>query len=183
MKSIKDFVVESLTFPKAIRWIVDKNPGKAFLLTVWEKPYQLGDALREYKKYPEYNSLMDACKKFKFQPNNLRSAEELLLILDKWISFAWEFQYTSGKGGVNFIAATILNTLHKEYEGVFDENTKVLSKVENIRLDNGQALKKAPLRVVVAAIESHFSSRNAEFNRYSEYIDTAYDIVYDYFDR
>ena len=183
MKSIKDTIYESLIFPKEIGWIVDKNPGKAFLLTVWEKPYQLGDALREYKKYPEYNSLMDACKKFKFQPNNLKSAEELLLILDKWISFAWEFQYTSGKGGVNFIAATILNTLHKEYEGVFDENTKVLSKIENIRLDNYNDLKDAPLRVIVAAIESHFSGRNSEFNRYSEYIDTAYDIVDDYFDR
>lgn len=110
MKSIKDTIYESLTFP-----------GKAFLLTVWEKPYQSGNTLREYKKYPEYNSLMDA----------------------------WEFQYTSGKGGVNFIAATILNTLHKEYEGVFDENTKVLSKIENIKLDNYKDLKDAPLRVVV----------------------------------
>ena len=174
---------KSPKFPEEISWIVDKNPVTAYLTRRGYKGWELYDVEQEYKEYYEYDFLDKACKKFKFQPNNLKSAEELLIILDKWFLFAWEFQYTSGKGGVNFIAATILNTLHKEYEGVFDENTKVLSKVENIRLDNGQALKDAPLRVIVAAIESHFSSRNAEFNRYSEYIDTAYDIVYDYFDR
>ena len=174
---------KSPMFPTEISWVVDKNPVTAYLTRRDYKGWKLYDVEQEYKEYYEYDFLVRACKKFKFQPNNLKSAEELLLILDKWFSFAWEFQYTSGKGGVNFIAATILNTLHKEYEGVFDENTKVLSEIENIRLDNYNDLKDTPLRVIVAAIELYFSSRNSEFNRYSEYIDTAYDIVDDYFDR
>lgn len=52
----------------------------------------------------------------------------------------------------------------------------------NISVDDYQALKKAPLRVVVAAIELYFDYNSPAFNRYSEWTDVAQEVIDNYFD-
>ena len=157
---------KSHKFPEEISWIVDKNPVTAYLTRRGYKGWELYDVEQEYKEYYEYDFLVRACKKFKFQPNDLKSAENLLLVLDKWVAFA----------------AHILNLLHEEYEYVMDEPTKILTKMGNILVDDYQALKKAPLRVVVAAIELYFDYNSPAFDRYSEWTDVAQEVIDNYFD-
>ena len=154
-------------FPTEISWIVDKNPVTAYLTRRGYKGWELYDVEQEYKEYYEYDFLVRACKKFKFQPNDLKSAENLLLVLDKWVAFACEFDLRGGQDGYDYVAAHILNLLHEEYEYVMDDY---------------QALKKAPLRVVVAAIELYFDYNSPAFDRYSEWTDVAQEVIDNYFD-
>lgn len=96
-------------FPTEISWIVDKNPVTAYLTRRGYKGWELYDVEQEYKEYYEYDFLVRACKKFKFQPNDLKSAENLLLVLDKWVAFACEFDLRGGQDGYDYVAAHILN--------------------------------------------------------------------------
>lgn len=173
---------KSPKFPEEISWIVDKNPVTAYLTRRGYKGWELYDVEQEYKEYYEYDFLVRACKKFKFQPNDLKSAENLLLVLDKWVAFAYEFDLRGGQDGYDYVAAHILNLLHEEYEYVMDEPTKILTKMGNISVDDYQALKKAPLRVVVAAIELYFDYNSPAFDRYSEWTDVAQEVIDNYFD-
>lgn len=161
---------KSSKFPEEISWIVDKNPCTAYLTR------------RGYKEYYEYDFLVKACKRFKFQPNDLKSAENLLLVLDKWIAFAQEFGFMSGEDGLAYVAAHILNLLHEQYEFVMDEPTNVLTKMGNILVEDYQALKNAPLRVVVAAIELYFDYDWRAFDRYSGWVDVAQEVMDNYLD-
>lgn len=157
---------KSPKFPTEISWIVDKNPVTAYLTRRGYKGWELYDVEQEYKEYYEYDFLVRACKKFKFQPNDLKSAENLLLVLDKWVAFAYEFDFRGGQDGYDYVA----------------EPTKILTKMGNISVDDYQALKKAPLRVVVAAIELYFDYNSPAFDRYSEWTDVAQEVIDNYFD-
>lgn len=96
---------KSPKFPEEISWIVDKNPVTAYLTRRGYKGWELYDVEQDYKEYYEYDFLVKACKKFKFQPNDLKSAENLLLVLDKWVAFAQEFEFESGEDGLAYVAA------------------------------------------------------------------------------
>ena len=84
--------------------------------------------------------------------------------------------------GITYVAAHILNLLHEEYEFVMYEDTKILTKMGNVPVDDYQDLKKAPLRVVVAAIELYFDYGNDGFSRYNSWTDVAQEVIDDYFD-
>lgn len=79
----------------------------------------------------------------------------------------YEYDFRGGQDGYDYVAAHILNLLHEEYEYVMDDY---------------QALKKAPLRVVVAAIELYFDYNSPAFDRYSEWTDVAQEVIDNYFD-
>lgn len=165
--------------PESIDWIADKNPGEAFLASLGFDD-DMEDIADEYREYEAFTDLDKACKKFKFQPNNLKSAEDLIIVLDRFAGFAEAADLDMNEGGSSFFAAQVLNLLHKEYEKVFDENTKVITKLENMPVDEYSKIKNAPLRVVVAALEKYCSLMDNEFDEYSEYVETAPDIVQDY---
>lgn len=162
--------------PESIDWIADKNPGEALLASLGFDD----DMADEYREYEAFTDLDKTCKKFKFQPNNLKSAEDLILVLDRFVGFTEAADLDYNEGGSSFFAAQVLNLLHKEYEKVFDENTKVITKLENMPVDEYSKIKNAPLRVVVAALEKYCSLMDNEFDEYSEYVETAPDIVQDY---
>lgn len=165
--------------PESIDWIADKNPGEALLASLGFDD-DMEDIADEYREYEAFTDLDKACKKFKFQPNNLKSAEDLIIVLDRFAGFAEAADLDMNEGGSSFFAAQVLNLLHKEYEKVFDENTKVITKLENMPVDEYSKIKNAPLRVVVAALEKYCSLMYNEFDEYSEYVETAPDIVQDY---
>lgn len=164
--------------PESIDWIADKNPGEALLASLGFDD-DMEDIADEYREYEEFTDLDKACKKFKFQPNNLKSAEDLIIVLDRFAGFA-EAADLVNEGGFSFFAAQVLNLLHKEYEKVFDENTKVITKLENMPVDEYNKVKNAPLRVIVAALEKFCSDMDDEFDEFSDYVDDARDIVQDY---
>ena len=192
MKSLKETLVEALAddasnpndepntvveaaFPAGIHWIVDKKPGDS-LLDEFGFDDDMEDIADEYRESDEYQDLEKACKKFKFQPNNLKSAEDLLLVLDRYVGFIESIEIDS----FAFSAAQILNLLHREYEQVFDENTKIITKMKNMPVDEYNKIKNAPLRVVVAALEKYCSETDSDFDDDSNYIEGATDIVQDY---
>lgn len=197
MKSLKETLVEALQeqtpqenpqepatvteskLPESIDWIADKNPGEALLASLGFDD-DMEDIADEYREYEAFTDLDKACKKFKFQPNNLKSAEDLIIVLDRFAGFAEAADLDMNEGGSSFFAAQVLNLLHKEYEKVFDENTKVITKLENMPVDEYSKIKNAPLRVIVAALEKYYSLMDNEFDEYSEYVETAPDIVQDY---
>lgn len=164
--------------PESIDWIADKNPGEALLASLGFDD-DMEDIADEYREYEAFTDLDKACKKFKFQPNNLKSAEDLIIALDRFAGFAEAADLDFNEGG-SFFAAQVLNFLHKEYEKVFDENTKVITKLENMPVDEYNKIKNAPLRVIVAALEKYCSDMDNEFDEYSDYAETAPDIVQDY---
>lgn len=162
--------------PESIDWIADKNPGEALLA-------ELGfddDMADEYREYEAFTDLDKACKKFKFQPNNLKSAEDLILVLDRFVGFAEAADLDYNEGGSSYFAAQVLNLLHEEYEEVFDEKTKVITKTESLPVDEYNKIKNAPLRVVVAVLEKYFHESDNEFDDYSEYVDSALEVIQDY---
>lgn len=171
-------VVES-KLPESIDWIADKNPGEALLASLGFDD-DMEDIADEYREYEEFTDLDKACKKFKFQPNNLKSAEDLIIVLDRFAGFAEAADLDMNEGGSSFFAAQVLNLLHEQYEKVFDENTKVITKLENMPVDEYSKIKNAPLRVIVAALEKYCSDMDDEFDDYSDYVDDARDIVQDY---
>lgn len=200
MKSLKETLVEALNttqetpqenpqepitdgitvteskLPESIDWIADKNPGEALLA-------ELGfddDMADEYREYEAFTDLDKACKKFKFQPNNLKSAEDLILVLDRFVGFAEAADLDYNEGGSSFFAAQVLNLLHEQYEEVFDENTKVITKTESLPVDEYNKIKNAPLRVIVAVLEKYFHESDNEFDDYSEYVDSALEVIQDY---
>ena len=79
-------VVES-KLPESIDWIADKNPGEALLASLGFDD-DMEDIADEYREYEAFTDLDKACKKFKFQPNNLKSAEDLIIVLDRFAGFA-----------------------------------------------------------------------------------------------
>lgn len=196
MKSLKETLQEALQvtpqenpqepttvteskLPDSIDWIADKNPGEALLASLGFDD-DMEDIADEYREYEAFTDLDKACKKFKFQPNNLKSAEDLIIVLDRFAGFAEAADLDFNEGGSSFFAAEVLNFLHKEYEKVFDENTKVITKMENMPVDEYNKIKNAPLRVIVAALEKYCSETDNEFDEYSEYVETALEIVQDY---
>lgn len=160
--------------PEAIDWIADKNPGEALLASLGFDEKDIAD---EYREYEAFTDLDKACKKFKFQPNNLKSAEDLILVLDRFVGFA---EAADLGEGISFTAAQVLNLLHEEYEEVFDEKTKVITKTESLPVDEYNKIKNAPLRVVVAVLEKYFHESDNEFDDYSEYVDSALEVIQDY---
>ena len=206
MKSLKETLQEALQetpqenpqepttvteskLPESIDWIADKNPGEALLASLGFDD-DMEDIADEYREYEAFTDLDKACKKFKFQPNNLKSAEDLIIVLDRFAGFAEAADLSSGasrtmdldfnEGGSSFFAAQVLNLLHEQYEKVFDENTEVITKLENMPVDEYSKIKNAPLRVIVAALEKYCSLMDNEFDEYSDYVDTAPDIIQDY---
>lgn len=165
--------------PESIDWIADKNPGEALLASLGFDD-DMEDIADEYREYEAFTDLDKACKKFKFQPNNLKSAEDLIIVLDRFAGFAEAADLDFNEGGSSFFAAQVLNLLHEQYEKVFDENTKVITKLENMPVDEYSKIKNAPLRVIVAALEKFCSDMDDEFDEFSDYAETARDIVQDY---
>lgn len=162
--------------PESIDWIADKNPGEALLASLGFDD-DMEDIADEYREYEAFTDLDKACKKFKFQPNNLKSAEDLLIVLDRFVGFA---EAADLGEGISFTAAQILNLLHREYEEVFDEKTKVITKTESLPVDEYNKIKNAPLRVIVAVLEKYFHESDNEFDDYSEYVDSALEVIQDY---
>lgn len=194
MKSLKETLQEALSttqeqapqepiteskLPESIDWIADKNPGEA-LLTSLGFDDDMEDIADEYREYEAFTDLDKACKKFKFQPNDLKSAEDLILVLDRFVGFAEAADLDYNEGGSSFFAAEALNLLHKEYEEVFDEKTKVITKTENLPVDEYNKIKNAPLRVVVAVLEKYFAETDSEFYDFSEYAESALEVIQDY---
>lgn len=187
MKSLKETLVEALAhdavteskLPESIDWIADKNPGEA-LLTSLGFDDDMEDIADEYREYEAFTDLDKACKKFKFQPNNLKSAEDLLIVLDRFAGFAEAADLDHNDVSTSFFSAQVLNLLHEQYEKVFDEKTKVITKLENMPVDEYSKIKNAPLRVVVAALEKFCSNMDDEFDDFSDYVDDARGIVQDY---
>lgn len=163
--------------PESIDWIADKNPGEALLASLGFDEKDIAD---EYREYEAFADLDKACKKFKFQPNNLKSAEDLILVLDRFVGFAEAADLDYNEGGSSFFAAQVLNLLHEEYEEVFDEKTKVITKTESLPVDEYSKIKNAPLRVIVAVLEKYFHESDNEFDDYSEYVDSALEVIQDY---
>ena len=165
--------------PESIDWIADKNPGEALLASLGFDD-DMEDIADEYREYEAFTDLDKACKKFKFQPNNLKSAEDLNLVLDRFVGFAEAADLDYNEGGSSFFAAQVLNLLHEEYEEVFDEKTKVITKTESLPVDEYNKIKNAPLRVIVAVLEKYFHESDNEFDDYSEYVDSALEVIQDY---
>lgn len=190
MKSLKETLQEALNttqetpqepiteskLPEAIDWIADKNPGEALLASLGFDD-DMEDIADEYREYEAFTDLDKACKRFKFQPNNLKSAEDLILVLDRFVGFA---EAADLGEGISFTAAQVLNLLHEEYEEVFDEKTKVITKTESLPVDEYNKIKNAPLRVIVAVLEKYFHESDNEFDDYSEYVDSALEVIQDY---
>lgn len=168
--------INEAAFPASIHWIVDRNPGNS-LLDEFGFDDDMEDMADELRDYEMFKDLDKACKKFKFQPNNLKSAEDLLIVLDRFAGF---IEAADLGEGISFTAAQILNLLHREYEKVFDEKTKVITKLENMPVDEYSKIKNAPLRVIVAALEKFCSDMDDEFDDNSNYVDDARGIVQDY---
>lgn len=173
--NVNDEPITEAAFPAGIHWIVDRNPIDSLLeeLGFDEDMDDMADEIRNYKESKELDK---ACKKFKLQPNNLQSAEDLIIVLDRFAGFVEAADLDS----IAFSAAQILNLLHREYEKVFDENTKVITKLKNMPVDEYSKIKNAPLRVIVAALEKYCSETDSDFDDDSNYVDTARDIVQDY---